>query len=73
MVRDQVSRVGVRRGGADFLRIKLGIFGQCGSCVVSMNNEPPPVHMQVERKKLCENINTVVLGIKCVAFWKRVE
>jgi hypothetical protein len=28
MVRDQVSTVGVRRGGADFLCTKLGIFGR---------------------------------------------
>jgi hypothetical protein len=30
MVRDQVSTVGVQRGGADFLHKKLGIFGRCG-------------------------------------------
>jgi hypothetical protein len=44
-----------------------------GSCVISMNNESPPINLRAERKKFCENINTVVLGIKCVAFWKRVE
>jgi hypothetical protein len=72
-MRDQVSTVGVRRGGADFLRKTLGIFGRCGVCVVSMNNDSPPINLRAERKKLCENINTVVLGIKCVAFWKCVE
>jgi hypothetical protein len=29
--------------------------------------------MRAERKKLYENMNTVVLGIKCVAFWKPDE
>jgi hypothetical protein len=43
------------------------------SCVVSMNNESPPINLRAERKKFCENINTVVLGIKYVTFWKHVE
>jgi hypothetical protein len=59
--------------GSDFLRKKLGISGGVGYCVVSMNNESPPISLRVERKKLCENIHMVILGIKCVAFWKCVE
>jgi hypothetical protein len=47
--------------------------GGVGSCVVSMNNESPPMNVRAERKKLCQNINMVVLGIKYVAFWKCVE
>jgi hypothetical protein len=38
-----------------------------------MNNKFPPINLRAERRKFCENINTVVLGIKCVAFWKGVE
>jgi hypothetical protein len=35
-----------------------------------MKNESPPINLRAERKKVCENINRVVLGIKYVAFWK---
>jgi hypothetical protein len=63
----------VRRGGVDFLRKSLAFSGGVGSRVVSMNNESPPINSQAKRKKLCKNINTVVLGIKCVVFWKSVE
>jgi hypothetical protein len=38
-----------------------------------MNNEPPPINLRAERTKFYENINKAVLGIKYVAFWKRVE
>jgi hypothetical protein len=47
--------------------------GGVGTCVVSMNNESFPINLQAKRKKFSENINTVVLGIQGVAFWKRVE
>jgi hypothetical protein len=47
--------------------------GRAGSCIVSMNDKSPPINLRADRKKLRENINTVVLGIKCVAFWKRIE
>jgi hypothetical protein len=73
MMRNQVSLVGVRRGGAAFLRKSSAFSGGVLSCVVSMNNKSPPIDLQAERKKFCENIDTVVLGIKSVAFWKRVE
>jgi hypothetical protein len=73
MVQGQVSTVGVRRGGADFLRKSSVFSGGVGSCVVSMNNESPPIDLQGERKKFCLSINMVVLGIKCIAFWKRVK
>jgi hypothetical protein len=53
---------------------KPSVFsGSVESCVVSMNNEPPPINLRAERKKFCMNISMAVLGIKCVAFWKRVE
>jgi hypothetical protein len=42
--------------------------GGVGSCVVSMNNESPPINLGAGRKKFCENIDTVVLGIKFIAF-----
>jgi hypothetical protein len=71
MVRDRVSTVGARRGGADFRR--MAFLGGVEVCIVSMNNEPPPINLRAERKKFCENINTAVLGITCIAFWKRVE
>jgi hypothetical protein len=47
--------------------------GGVGSCLVSMNHESPPINLRAERKKFCENINTVVLGIMGAAAWKRVE
>jgi hypothetical protein len=47
--------------------------GGVGYCVVSMNNEFLPINLQAERKKFCDNINPVVLGIECDAFWKRIE
>jgi hypothetical protein len=72
MVRDQVSPVGVRRG-SDFLGKSSAFSGRVGSCAVSMNNESPPINLGAERKKFFENINTVVIGIKCVTFWKRME
>jgi hypothetical protein len=37
-----------------------------------MNNESPLINPWAEQKKFCENINTVVLGIKYIAFWKGV-
>jgi hypothetical protein len=46
--------------------------GDVASCVVSMDNESLPINLS-ERKKFCENMNTVVLGIKCIAFGERVE
>jgi hypothetical protein len=53
---------------------KRSVFsGGVRSCVVSMNNESLPVNLGADRNKLCENIRTVALGIKYVAFWKRVE
>jgi hypothetical protein len=33
-----------------------------------MNNESSPINLGAERKKFRKNINTVVLGIECVAF-----
>jgi hypothetical protein len=60
--------MGARRAGADCLRKSLAFLGG-----VSMNNESPPISLRAERKKCCENINTTVLGIKFVSFWKRVE
>jgi hypothetical protein len=47
--------------------------GGVRSCVVSMNNESPAIDLRAERKKFCEIINTTVLDIKCVAFWKRAD
>jgi hypothetical protein len=47
--------------------------GGVGFCVVSMNSESPPINLRAEWKKFCEYINTVVLRIKYVAFWKGVE
>jgi hypothetical protein len=47
--------------------------GDVASCVVSMNNEFSPINLRAERKKFCDNIDTVLLGMKYVAFWKRVE
>jgi hypothetical protein len=38
-----------------------------------MNTESLPINPRAERKKFCENISTGVLGIQCVAFWKRIE
>jgi hypothetical protein len=38
-----------------------------------MNNESAPINLRAEEKKFWEHINTIVLGIKYVAFWKRVE
>jgi hypothetical protein len=73
MVRDQVSMVGVRRGRADFLRKSSEFSGGVGFCVVSVKNKPSPINLRVERKKFCENIHAVVLGIQCVACWKRDE
>jgi hypothetical protein len=55
MVRGQVITVGVRQDGVDFLRKELGIFGRCG---ISMNNEPPPIDLQMRRSKFREDINT---------------
>jgi hypothetical protein len=68
MTPDRVSTVGVRRTRADFLCETHGILEWCGSCVVSMNNESPPINLRAEWKKFCEDIDTAVLGIKCVAF-----
>jgi hypothetical protein len=73
MVRDQVSTVGVRRGGADFLRKSSPFSVGVGSCVVNLKNESPPIDLRGERKKFSLSINMVVLGIKCIAFWKRVK
>jgi hypothetical protein len=72
MMRDQVSTV---YGKAEpiFFAESPAFSGGVRSCVVSMNSECPPINMRVERKKFCENINAGVLGIKCVAFWNRVE
>jgi hypothetical protein len=50
-----------------------GFSHSVGSCVVRMNNESPPINLRAERKKFYENINIIVLGMKCVAFWKRVK
>jgi hypothetical protein len=61
------------RGGADFLCKSPAFSGSVGSCVISMNNGSSPINLWAEPEKFCENIDTVVLGIKCVAFWKRVE
>jgi hypothetical protein len=47
--------------------------GDVRFCVVSMNNGSSSINMRAERKKFCEKINMAVLGIKCLAFWKRVE
>jgi hypothetical protein len=65
--------VGVRRGGTDFLGKSSVFSGGVGSCVVGMNNESFHINVRVELMKFCENINTVVLGIQYVAFWKRIE
>jgi hypothetical protein len=73
MMRDQVSTGGVRRRGADFLRKSSAFSGGVWSYVVSMNNESPSINLRAERKKFYEDINTVVLGIQYVAFWKGVE
>jgi hypothetical protein len=73
MVRDQVSTVDVQRGRVNCLRKSSAFSGGVESCVVIMNNESPPINLRAERKKFCENINRVVLGIQSVAFWKRVE
>jgi hypothetical protein len=56
-----------------FFAISSAFSGGVWSCVVSMNNESLPINLRAERKKFCENIDTVVLGIKCIAFWKHVE
>jgi hypothetical protein len=61
--------VHTRRDGADFLHKSPASWGG----VVSMNNESPPINLRAEQKKFCENINMVVLGIKCVAFWRWFE
>jgi hypothetical protein len=54
--------------------VKSSAFsGGVGSCFVNMNNESPPINLQAERNKFSENIDTVVLGIKCITFRKRVE
>jgi hypothetical protein len=47
--------------------------GGVRSWLVNTNNKSHPIDPRAERKKFYENINTIVLGIKCVAFWKRVE
>jgi hypothetical protein len=53
---------------------KSSVFsGGVEYCVVRINNESPPINLRAERKKFYENINTAVLGIKWVVFWKRVE
>jgi hypothetical protein len=56
-----------------FFAKRSAFSGGLGSCVVSINNESPPINMLAEQKKFCETINTVVLTIECVAFWRRVE
>jgi hypothetical protein len=56
-----------------FLAKSLAFSGGVGSCVIIMNNESPPINLLAKQKKLCENINKGVLGIKCVAFRKGVE
>jgi hypothetical protein len=38
--------------------------GGARSCFVGMNSESLPINLPAERKKFCENINMVVLGIK---------
>jgi hypothetical protein len=38
------------------------------SGVVSMKNESPPINLRAERKKFCENIHKVVLGISMLPF-----
>jgi hypothetical protein len=69
----QVSTVGVRRGRADFLRKSSASSGGVEPCVVSMNNECPPIDLQGKRKKFSMSINMGVLGIKCIALWKGVK
>jgi hypothetical protein len=49
------------------------LSGGVGSCVVSMNNESPPIKLRAERNKFCDNLNMVLLGINDFAFWNRVE
>jgi hypothetical protein len=56
-----------------FFAKSSAFLGGVGACVVSMKNGSPPINLRVERKNFRENITTVVLGIKCVAFWKRAE
>jgi hypothetical protein len=56
-----------------FFPKNLAFSGAVASFIVSMNNGSPPINLRAEQKKFCENIETGVLGIKCVAFWKRVE
>jgi hypothetical protein len=56
-----------------FFAKRSAVSGCVVSCVVSMNNESAPINLRADRKKLCENINTVVLGIRSVPFWKRLE
>jgi hypothetical protein len=49
--------------------VKSSVFSSgVGSCVISMNNESPLINLRAEQKKFCKNINTAVLGMKCVAF-----
>jgi hypothetical protein len=62
-------------GGAEpiFFANSSVFSGSVRSCVINMHNESPPINLRVEQKKLCENINRVVLSIKCIGFWKRIE
>jgi dihydroorotase-like cyclic amidohydrolase len=56
-----------------FFAKSSALSGGVASCVVSMNNESPPINLRAEWKKFCENMNTVALGIARVAFWKGFE
>jgi hypothetical protein len=51
MVGDQVSTVGVRRGGADFLHKSSTFSGGVGSYLVGMNNEFSPVNLREKRRE----------------------
>jgi hypothetical protein len=70
-----IRRVRLVYGEADpiFFAKSLAFSAGVRLCVVSMNNESPPINRRAEPKKCCENINTGLLCIKWVAFWKRVE
>jgi hypothetical protein len=70
MVRDEVSRWVDGEAEPIFFAKITAFSSGVGSCVVGMNNESPLINLWVERRKFCENINTAVLGTKCVVFWK---
>jgi hypothetical protein len=69
----EVRRVWWTYGKAEpiFFAKSSAFSGGVGFCVASMNNESSPINLRAERRNFSENINTVVLGIKCVPFWKR--